>query len=251
MRALAVGARRWLGLGRRWEVDGVEYRAVDSQDLREAVADGREKVFRVVFPSGRRMRIAASRRRMLSDLSPIPQLDALDLMARVVRPGGRALAVNTGTGLLGARLGAALGPSGALVALDRDEVAVRFARERFAGGNVSYEVLTPGRIGETPGSFDFAVVFEEEGEESDAELLGDLWGLVMPGGWLGVCLRAPGARWCGPEHVPTTETEDAEPTPEVRRVTEEMRRLGASALRAVRCARGTPLVLAAKPGEVQ
>ncbi|MCW5755387.1 MAG: class I SAM-dependent methyltransferase [Phycisphaeraceae bacterium] len=170
-----------LGLRRAFVVDGVRYVERTAEPLRRALgARGRGfKEYDVTFADGDVMRIRATRERFYPDLisQRIPPLGRL--IEVLVRPGMRVLQIGAGTGQTAAWIALCAGASGSVVALERDGESVRFARRRFQGANIAFEVAgVEALTGELDGAFDG--VLAASGVESPLEL----WRVVVPGGWL-------------------------------------------------------------------
>ncbi len=191
-----LAAARWLvGLRRSVSVAGVRYREVGTEPLRHALSrhGSGHKDYDATFPDGTTMRIRVTPRRAFADLGGPDRLGPVFGRAEaIVRPGMRVLALQSGTGRVGAWLSERVGPSGAVVALDEDEQSVRFAQRRYARGNVAYEVGGPESLaGETDGAFD-AVLAAMAAAPRDAGELSELWRVVGEGGWLFVAHPAAG-----------------------------------------------------------
>lgn len=189
--------RRIVGLEPEIVVDGVRYHARTGEPLRRALGPtGRgSKDYDVYFPSGERVRIRATARRVYADIAGNVRLGLYRKLESVARPGMRVLDLSSGTGAGAAWISERVGPSGAVVALEEDGEGVRFARRRYAAGpvsNIAFEVLEERSLeGEPDGAFDGIVLIESPGTlEGRADLLRERTAqiprLVRPGGW--VCL---------------------------------------------------------------
>ncbi len=185
--------RRVLGLRRTVRVPGARYTERTAEPLHRALSRHGQgvKEYDAEFADGSRLRLRATRQRVYADLARPPRLDAFEAADGLVRPGVRALALEGGTGWAGERLSRLVGPSGAVVSLDRDEESVRFAQRRYRLRNTAYEVGHVESLkGETDGSFDAAVAIEAfaPGEEVPPALA-ELWRLIPPMGALVVGAR--------------------------------------------------------------
>lgn len=190
--------RRWthkvqsaLGIRRGVKVRGAYFKELTAESLQRALSKkGRGwKDYRVTFPDGTKLMIRCSAQRVFDDLMGPLGFDAgqgvIAPLLEIIRPGSRVLLLNAGTGAAGAWLGAAVGASGAVVALEEDEQSVAFAARRYPRPNVSYELGSVGELtGETDASFEGAAVLRpiRAGEEEHA--LTELWRVLAPGGWL-------------------------------------------------------------------
>lgn len=190
--------RRWLGrarsaigLRRGVKVHGVYYKERSSESLQRALSKkGRGwKDYRVTFPDGSKQIIRASAQRVYDDIMAPLGYDAgqglLASLLEIIRPGSRLLLVNAGTGAAAAWLGAAVGGSGAVVALEPDEQSVAFAARRYPRHNVAFEHGgLDGVRGETDGAFDGAAVLRPLPASELETALADIWRVIAPGGWL-------------------------------------------------------------------
>ena len=201
--------RRWmhrvqsaLGMRRGVKVRGAYFKELSAESLQRALSrKGRGwKDYRVTFPDGSKMVIRASARRVYDDVMGPLGFDAgqglLAPLLEIIRPGSRFLLINSGTGAAGAWLGAAVGTSGAVVALEEDEQSVMFAQKRYARANVSFEHGALEELtGETAGSFEGAAVLRPLPAELEDRPLTELWRVLAPGGWLlASCERGQGSR---------------------------------------------------------
>lgn len=190
--------RRWLGrarsaigLRRGVKVQGVYYKELAAESLQRALSrKGRGwKEYRVTFPDGSKQIIRASPQRVFDDIMGPLGYDAghgvLAPLLEIIRPGSRLLLMNAGTGSAAAWLGAAVGRSGAVVALESDEQSVSFAAKRYPRQNVSIELgAADGLRGETDGSFHGAAVLRPATEDPGQIALAEVWRVVAPGGWM-------------------------------------------------------------------
>lgn len=197
--------RRWshrvrssLGIRRGVKVRGAYYKELTAESLQRALSrKGRGwKDYRVTFPDGSKLIIRCSAQRVFDDLMGPLGFDAgqgvIAPLIEIIRPGSRLLLLNAGTGAAGAWLGAAVGRSGAVVALEEDEQSVAFASRRYPRPNVSFERGSIDELtGETDASFEGAAVLRPLLPGEEASALREVWRIVAPGGWLLVTC-APG-----------------------------------------------------------
>ena len=187
--------RSLLGLHRRIVVDGVRYTERSAEPLRRALSrrgSGR-KDYDAVFPGGTSMRIRATPGREYADLVGSRLRPVYTLVERLTRPGMRELDAGAGTGNGAASMVERVGPSGAVVALDRDRESVRYAQARYRAPNVAFECgWLDALAGETDGAFDGVVCADAIHSGDDPEKsLRELWRLVAPGGWLLLATPTP------------------------------------------------------------
>lgn len=148
---LGTIVRRWAaGLASRRPVHTptpvASYAPVSAGSLLDALSPsgpGR-KAYRVVFQDGTSLRINATRTRVYADLHPPTDLDAFRAASAHVRPGDRVLLAGGGTGWRGELLAHAVGPAGGVVSIDADRESVEYARKRYEGLCVSFELVTRG-----------------------------------------------------------------------------------------------------------
>lgn len=173
---------------RRTVVDGVRYTESGAESLDRALSRrGRGfKEYRVAFPDGSRMRIRATPRREYADLSGPRLLDALRPADQALRPGMRALVLRGGTGYVAEWLARLVGPSGAVVSVEPDEEAARFAQRRYRLPNVAYEEgWLEALRGEADGAFDAVIAVEAAWVGDDpVAIVREGWRLVAEEGWL-------------------------------------------------------------------
>ncbi len=184
--ALAMGVRQTI------TVEGVRYRERSSESLRRALSPaGRGfKEYDVTFPSGKPMTIAATRRRIFDDLMPVKRANLYAHATDLITPGDRVLDVACNTGAGADVLAQLVGPSGAVVATDQDNQAIRFARRRYARPNVAFEIGPPTPVaGETDASFDVTVAIDAVTPENTQAVLPELARVTRPGG--AIVLSAP------------------------------------------------------------
>lgn len=198
VRRLLGRVRSALGLRRGVKVHGVYYKELTAESLQRALSKkGRGwKEYRVTFPDGAKQVIRASPDRVFDDVMAPLGYDAgqglLAPLLEIIRPGSRLLLLNAGTGAAAAWLGAAVGRSGAVVALEPDEQSVSFAARRYPRHNIAFEHAgIEGLRGETDGAFEGAAVLRSLPDDHDAALL-EVWRVIAPGGWL-LMACAPGA----------------------------------------------------------
>jgi len=164
---------------RRFEVDGVEYRA-------RRRGSG-ERSYDVRFPGGQAMRVRSTGQRVYDDLCGRARIALYERAGGWSRPGMRILDLPSGTGGGAAWLSRRVGPSGAVVAIERDSESVRFARRRWGVGNVAFEIGGAEQLeGEPDGSFDGAVVVLPPEPEAAARAVRRV---VGEGGSVGVVLE--------------------------------------------------------------
>lgn len=182
--------RRLLGIRQRFIVEGVRYREATTEPLRRALSrkGSGAKEYDVRFADGATMRIRATAARQYADLVGARMLEPYAAVGEMIVPGARVLALESGTGRVGAWLAERVGPSGAVVALDRDEESIAYAQRRYGAPNVAYEAGGEETLaGELDGAFDgvLAMGALREGQEA-AAVLRELWRVVGQGGWMAV-----------------------------------------------------------------
>ncbi len=185
--------RRMLGLRRTVRVAGARYTERTAEPLHRALSrqGAGVKEYDAEFAGGPRMRIRATRARVYADLVRPPRLEAFEAAEAVVRPGMRVLVIEGGTGWAAERQSRLVGPSGAVVSLDRDEESAHFAQRRYRLHNTAFETGHVDSLkGETEGAFDTAIAIEAfAGGDELRLLLGELWRVVRGGGTLVVGAR--------------------------------------------------------------
>lgn len=187
-------ASRVLGLRRTIRVDGVRYRERTRDPLRRSLtrAGGGVKEYDVRFPPGpgrkrATMRIRCTPERMYADVGPTRRPALYGRLRELVRPGMRVFELGCGTGAGTERLGVLVGPSGGVVAVDRDRESIRFARQRYLSAQLGFEIgWTETLAGELDGAFEVVVAIDAliGNDRADFETLTELWRVVGEGGRL-------------------------------------------------------------------
>lgn len=195
---------RSLGMSRRRiEAGGVVYRELSGMSLRRALGETGPgvKEYEVRFPLPGRdvrsaqyphregMRIRFTARRRYADLGHDPRVRFVQSLRDVVRPGQRVLDLGCGSGAGSANLAAAVGPSGGVVAIDRDGESIRFARQRYRADHLAFELGWIDTLsGELDGAFDVAVVVDLFRDAPDdpakSRAISELWRVLSRGGTL-------------------------------------------------------------------
>lgn len=189
--ALLARVLRLIGWRRTLRVAGVKYVERTTEPLHRALARGGGggsgvKEYDAEFPRAPRMTIRATRARVYADLTAPRDTAAWARVEPLLRPGMRVLVLRGGTGYVGTRLARLVGPSGAVVSLDRDEESIRYAQRRYELDNTAFEV---GHIdalrGETDGGFDLVAAMDAIDAADDAPAVAaELWRVVAPEGTL-------------------------------------------------------------------
>lgn len=195
---------RSLGMSRRRiEVGGVVYRELTGMSLRRALGEtgpgvkeyevrfplpGRE-LRSAQYPHREEMRIRFTARRRFADLGHDPRVRFVHAMRDVVRPGQRVLDLGCGTGAGSAQLASAVGPSGGVVAINRDGESIRFARQRYRADHLAFELGWLDTLsGELDGAFDVVVAVDLFRDAPDdpgkSRAVSELWRVVKRGGWV-------------------------------------------------------------------
>ena len=190
---------RVLGVRRTVRVDGVRYRERTRDPLRRAMtrAGGGVKEYDVRFApeSGRKratMRIRCTPERMYADIGTTRRPALYGHLRELVTPGLRVFELGCGTGAGTERLGELVGPSGGVVAVDRDRESIRFARQRYVSAQVGFEIgWVETLAGELDGAFDTVIAVDAlvGNDQADGGVLGELWRVVGEGGRLVVFQR--------------------------------------------------------------
>ena len=188
---------------RRIVVDGVVYRERSITSLRRclAVTGSGVKEYDVRFPvmgdamasaqypMREEMRIRYTRRRMFGDLGHEPRVGFVEQVSELIKPGARVLELGCGTGSGSAILAGLVGPSGAVVSMNRDGESIRFARQRHRCDHLAFELGWLETLeGELDGGFDVVLavdLFRDAGDApSKSRAIGGVWRLVNEGGFL-------------------------------------------------------------------
>lgn len=185
-------------------VDGVRYHERSTISLRRALSDSGPgvKEYRVRFSSGasrETMRIRVTRSRIYGDLLVDPRTKVYEQIVGAIRPGSRVLELGCGTGSGTMMLSQAVGPSGGVVAINRDGESVRFARKRYELKNTGFELgWIETLAGEVDGAFDAVCAVDPLRSAPDdparSQAMAELWRVLAPGGLLVVmCSKPEGA----------------------------------------------------------
>lgn len=203
---------RALGLSRRKiVVSGVVYRELSSVSLRRALGDtgAGVKEYEVVFPRPggelegaqhahrESMRIRFTHRRRFADLGHDPRVRFVRSLRGIVRPGDRVLDLGCGTGAGSAELAYGVGPSGGVVAINRDGESIRYARQRYRANHLAYELGWLDTLsGELDGAFHAAIAVDLFRDAKDdpgrTRAIAELWRVVCEGGTVLVICSDPG-----------------------------------------------------------
>lgn len=167
---------RSLGLS-HIEVDGVRYSPKPRRD------HSIRAEYDVRFASGEMMRIRCTDRRRFADLDPVPRVAPSRLLESRIRPGMRVLDLPCGTGATASWLAAAVGPSGAVIAIDPDGESIRYARRRYPARHLGFEIGSVDDLeGELSGGFD--AVLGPAVEHADDDEIRSLTRVLATPGWL-------------------------------------------------------------------
>jgi len=187
--------RAALGLRRTIHAGGARYIETNSEPLRRALSrrGSGSKEFIVEFADGYRHLIHCTPHRVYADIMEPRLLPCYEMLLSCLRPGMRALDFGCGTGYGSAWLVDVVGPSGAVVALDRDLESIVYAQRRYAAPNAAFEVgWTNALSGETDGAFDVVVSLDAFREDDDPHaVVRELWRVLRPGGWMLIVTPAP------------------------------------------------------------
>jgi len=189
---------RYIGLHKRSRTmpDGVRYRERSGNSLRRALSEHGSgvKEFDVRFPwidsEGRRgMRIRYTTSRLYGELGHDPRCVLYDPVCEMIRPGMRVLEIGCGTGSGSAMLAGAVGPSGGVIAIDRDGESIRFARQRHRSDYCGFELGWFETLdGEIDDGFDMVVGVQTMRGAGDAPArarsIGEMCRVVVAGGFL-------------------------------------------------------------------
>ncbi len=192
--------RAAFGLHRSTVVDGVRYTETGAETLRRALSrrGTGSKQFIAEFGHGERQEIHCTGWRIYADLMDPRLLPCYEMTLQCLRPGMRALDFGCGTGYGASWLLDAVGPSGAVVAVDRDQESIRYAQRRYAAPNAAFELGWLGSLaGEIDGAFDLVVSLDaiRDGDDERA-VIAELWRVLKPGGWMLIVAPVP----LGPGH---------------------------------------------------
>ena len=201
---------RSIGLSRRQIVcDGVVYRERSNTSLRRALsaAGSGVKEYDVQFPDcttamesqqypwREKMRIRYTHQRVFGDLGFDPRVRFVESIKDRIKPGFRVLELGCGTGNSSSMLAELVGPSGAVVAIDRDGESIRYARQRHRRNHLGFELGWLDTLeGELDGAFDAVIAVnplrEEADEPAKSRAAAAIWRVLRPGGVVGVlCLE--------------------------------------------------------------
>lgn len=183
-----------IGPGRTVTVEGVQYRERRPRPIRPAFgADDAAREFEVRFPDSdarkRPFRIRASATRIYDDLTPDPRAELVRALDAIVKPGDRVLDLGCGTGAGSRHLAYLVGPSGGVVALDRDGESIRFARQRYPADQLGFELGWVETLsGELDNAFDAIVAADPFRDDTNAnerlKTLDEIVRVLRPGGRL-------------------------------------------------------------------
>lgn len=190
-----LGGLASLGPGRVVTVEGVHYRERRPGGWRPGLGSGEPGVreYEVRFPGGdarrRALRIRATPTRIYDDLTPDPRAELVRKLNGVVRPGDRVLELGCGTGAGSRHLAYLVGPSGGVVALDRDGESIRFARQRYPSATIGFELGWVETLsGELDDAFDAMVALDPFRDDDNAperlRTLDEIVRVLRPGGHL-------------------------------------------------------------------
>lgn len=179
-----------LGLRRTLVTGGVRYTERSTESLRRSLSrtGAGLKEYDAAFADGTRLRLHCTPGRVYADLSGAVLLPRYRLVEDLLSPGMRVLELSCGTGYGAAWLMERVGPSGAVVALDRDRESIRYAQHRYAAANTAFENGGVETLnGELAGSFDVVIALLGLEDEPGLEAaLTELWRVVAPGGWMAI-----------------------------------------------------------------
>jgi len=196
---------------RRVEVGGVVYRELSGVSLRRALGEtgAGVKEYEVRFPlpgadmrskqyaHRESMRIRFTRNRQYSDVGHDPRVRFVRSLRGQVKPGQRVLELGCGTGSASARLAAEVGPSGGVVAINRDGESIRFARQRYRFDHLAFELGWLDTLsGELDGAFDVVIVVDLFRDAPDdpgkSRAIAELWRVLREGGSVLMVCGEPG-----------------------------------------------------------
>ena len=215
-RVLGRVRRAWraIGLSRRRIVVGrVVYRELSGISLRRALGDTgpgvKEYLVRFPIPGSElagaqhahreQMQIRFTQRRRYADLGHDPRVRFVRSLRGVVRPGDRVLDLGCGTGAGSAELAQWVGPSGGVIAINRDGESIRYARQRYRANHLAFELGWIDTLsGELDGAFRAAVVFDlfrdAPDDPSRSRTIAELWRVISLGGSVLLVSTDPGER---------------------------------------------------------
>lgn len=179
-----------LRLRRGFRVGEIWYKELASTPMHRALQAPPRGVgfkdFRVTFPDGAKLVIRCSAREVYADLMGSVGLEHLYAVGDLIRPGTRVLELGAGSGYRASWLSGMVGPSGSVVAIGHDRVAIEYATRRYRLSNVAFEVASAQTLsGETDGSFDAAVISAVlDDTPAGNALLSETWRVLGPGGLL-------------------------------------------------------------------
>jgi ubiquinone/menaquinone biosynthesis C-methylase UbiE len=133
-----------------------------------------------------------------ADLTPPKLVSLYEACIPCLRPGMRVLDLACSTGWSADWLARQLGPSGTVVALDRDREAITYAGARYRAGAIAFEHgFVEALAGELDGAFSGAIAVGALTQRDDAaKSLKEVWRTIEPGGFLVVaqpCKQSTGA----------------------------------------------------------
>jgi|GEM_PF-761784 len=143
------------------------------------------------YPWREKMRIRYTRNRVFADLGNDPRVQFADQLKELIKPGFRVLELGCGTGSSSRQLAELVGPSGGVVAIDRDGESIRYARQRHRRDHLGFELGWLDTLeGELDGAFDAVLavdLFRDAGDDpAKSRAVSSLWRVVNPGGVIGV-----------------------------------------------------------------
>lgn len=185
---LAASIRRSLGVRRGIHADGAYYKELSPIPLHRALSRRGPgfKDYRVTFADRSKQVIRCSGTRVFADLMGPIGVERIEPLLPILRPGGRVLEFNSGTGYRAHWMSFVVGPAGGVVAIACDRDDLRFAAARYRRPNVAFELAeTFALAGELDGSFDAVIALQLVGDDRGRTMLiSELLRLVSPGGAL-------------------------------------------------------------------